>query len=424
MIMAEWLILQLARDPEERCGWMLADERGQPLAPPRVGTLSEAAADAGGRRIAALVPSSDVLITEVELPQKSGVRPQQIAPFALEEQLAAEIETLHFAVGTRDDRSGRTAVAVVTRSLMERWLAALAAAGLSPSVICAESALLPDNPGHTVLMIDADTLSVRRVGQTPLSMPADDMATALEAALGPTLADENLLVYATPQDWQRHAHHAEALRGRCASFKLQLLNAGPLPLLAPQLAGGQYINLITGDFGHKTSFGGDWRRWRLVAVLAVALFAVHVGGLSLELLQQQRSERALDEAIGTVARRALPGDPGTGAVRSRIEQRLLAAQGQAGGAGLLPALAALAQAISGVSGATVQAMSFRDGGMDLKLQAADATSLERVDQALRTGGWQAELTAGSAAGAVYEGRILMRPPGGQGGGQGSGRRAR
>jgi len=424
MIMAEWLILQLARDPEERCGWMLTDERGQPLAPPRVGTLSQAAADAGGRRIAALVPSSDVLITEVELPQKSGVRPQQIAPFALEEQLAAEIETLHFAVGTRDDRSGRTAVAVVTRSLMERWLAALAAEGLSPSVICAESALLPDNPGHTVLMIDADTLSVRRVGQTPLSMPADDMATALEAALGPTLAEENLLVYATPQDWQRHAHDAEALRGRCASFKLQLLNAGPLPLLAPQLAGGQYINLVTGDFGHKTSFGGDWRRWRLVAVLAVALFAVHVGGLSLELLQQQRSERALDEAIGAVARRALPGDPGTGAVRSRIEQRLLAAQGQAGGAGLLPALAALAQAISGVSGATVQAMSFRDGGMDLKLQAADATSLERVDQALRTGGWQAALTAGSAAGAVYEGRILMRPPGGQGGGQGSGRRAR
>jgi type II secretory pathway component PulL len=120
----------------------------------------------------------------------------------------------------------------------------------------------------------------------------------------------------------------------------------------------------------------------------------------------------------------LPGDPGTGAVRSRIEQRLLAAQGQAGGAGLLPALAALAKAISGVNGATVQAMSFRDGGMDLKLQAADATSLERVDQALRTGGWQAELTAGSAAGAVYEGRILMRPPGGQGGGQSSGRRAR
>ena len=66
--------------------------------------------------------------------------------------------------------------------------------------------------------------------------------------------------------------------------------------------------------------------------------------------------------------------------------------------------------------------------MDLKLQAADATSLERVDQALRTGGWQADLTAGSAAGSVYQGRILMRPPGGspgdRAGGQSSVRHAR
>jgi general secretion pathway protein L len=411
--MAEWLVLQLGRGPEERCSWMLADEHGQPLAAPRVGTLAQAAGDAGGRRIAALVPSSDVLITEVELPQKSGVRPQQIAPFALEEQLAADIETLHFAVGPRDDRSGRTTVAVVTRSLMERWLAALAAEGLSATLVCAEAALLPDNPGHTVLMLEADTLSVRRVGQTPLSMPADDMAAALEAALGPTLAEDNLLVYATPQDWQRHAGAAEALRGRCASFKVQLLNAGPLPLLAPQLPGGRYINLLAGDFGLKTTFGGDWRRWRLAAVLAVALFAVHIGGLSLELLQQQRSERALDEAIGNVARRALPGDPGTGAVRSRIEQRLLAAQGQAGGSGLLSALSALAQALSGVNGASVQGLSFRDDGMDLKVKASDAASLERVDQALRTGGWQADLTSGSAAGSMYEGRIVMRPAGSQ-----------
>ena len=81
--MAEWLILQLSRGLEERCGWMLADERGQALSAPRVGALAQAAGDAGGRRIAAVVPSSDVLMTEVELPQKSGVRPQQIAPFAL-----------------------------------------------------------------------------------------------------------------------------------------------------------------------------------------------------------------------------------------------------------------------------------------------------------------------------------------------------
>jgi general secretion pathway protein L len=410
-MMAEWLILQLSRGLEERCGWMLADEHGQPLSAPRVGALAQAASEAGGRRVAAVVPSSDVLMTEVELPQKSGVRAQQVAPYALEEQLAADIETLHFAVGSRNPQTGRTPVAVVTRALMEQWLAALNAEGLAPAVICGEAALLPDNPGHTVIMLDGDTLSVRRAGQMPLALPAADMAAAIEASFGPELAVDNLIFYATPQDWHRHSSEAEALRGRCASLKVQLLNAGPLPLLAPQLAAGHFVNLLAGDFALKHSFGGDWRRWRLAALLAVALFAVHIAGLSLELVQQHRSERALDEAIGTVARRALPGDPGTGAVRSRVEQRLLAAQGQSGGSGLLSGLAALAQALGGVNGASVQGLSFRDGGLDLKLKASDAASLERVDQALRHGGWQAELTSGTAAGSAYEGRIQMRPAG-------------
>jgi hypothetical protein len=59
----------------------------------------------------------------------------------------------------------------------------------------------------------------------------------------------------------------------------------------------------------------------------------------------------------------------------------------------------------------VQAVSFREGGLDLKLKASDAASLERIDQALRNGGWQAQLTSGTPAGSAYEGRIEMRPAG-------------
>jgi general secretion pathway protein L len=410
MNMAEWLILHLSRGLEQRCGWMLCDEYGQALSAPRVGPLAQAAGEAAGRRIAAIVPSSDVLMTSVELPSKGGVRPQQVAPYALEEQLAADIETLHFAVGGRDAISGRTAVSVVTRALTEQWLASLSAEGLAAEVLCAEAALLPDNPGHTVVLLDSDTVSVRRAGQAPTSLPADDLAITLEAAPGAQLSEDHLIIYATPQDWHRHAAGAEALRARCASLKVQLLNAGPLPLLAPQLMQGHFVNLLAGDFALKKSFGGDWRRWRLAAALAVALFAVHVAGLSLELLQQQHSERALDSAIGDLARRAIPGDPGTGAVRTRVERRLLV-QGQGGNAGLLSALAALAQAINGVNGASVQSLSYREGGLDLKLKASDAASLERVDQALRSGGWQADLTSGAVAGSAYEGRVQMRPAG-------------
>jgi hypothetical protein len=77
----------------------------------------------------------------------------------------------------------------------------------------------------------------------------------------------------------------------------------------------------------------------------------------------------------------------------------------------MSALAALAQALGSARGASLQALSYRDGGLDLKLKAGDAESLERIDQSLRNDGWQADLTSGGAAGTGYEGRIQMRRAG-------------
>ena len=412
--MAEWLVLQLSRNLDEQCGWVVADERGLPLSAPRVGSLATAAADGAGRRIAALVPSGDVLMTEVELPPRSGVKAQQIAPYALEEQLASDIDTLHFAVGARNELNDRTAVAVVTRELMAQWHEALKSVGLDPDVICAETALLPDNPGHTVVLLDRDTLSVRRAGAMPIALPADDLAPALLASLGSDLAAEHLIFYATPQDWHRHTPEIEALRDQCASFKAQLLNAGVLPLLAPQIPSGQFVNLLGGDYAPKRSVGDSWHRWRLAASLALALLVVHVAGLSYELVRDKHSERQLDDAIGNVARRALPGDPGTGAVRSRIEKRMLAAQsGASDGSGMLPALTAVAQAVGsiGTGAASLQSFTYHKDGMELRLKAQDALSLDHIDQHLRGNGWQADITSGAQNGPNYEGRIEVRPAG-------------
>jgi general secretion pathway protein L len=405
--MAEWLVLQLSRDTEDPCGWMFTDDRGQPLSAPRVGTLATAAHESAGRRVAILVPSGDVLMADVDLPVKGGVRALQVAPYALEEQLAADIETLHFAVGERDGVSGKTPVAVVTRDLMNQWTAALTAAGMQPQIICAEAALLPDNPGHTVVLLDRETLTTRRSASTPVALPAGDVGAALEASLGPDLATENVIFYSTPQDWHRHAGQVEAVRGRCASFKTQLLNAGVLPLLAPQLMSDGIVNLLSGDYAPKRVGGADWRRWRLAAALAAALLVVHVSGLSYELVQQRHSEAQLDDAIGRTVRSAIPGDPGTGNVRKRAEARL-AQSGGTGSAGLLPALAALAQAVGSANGATVESLNYHKDGMELRLKAHDATTLDRIDQSLRNNGYQADITSGAQNGAEYEGRIQVR----------------
>src|SRR5579864_8600526 len=143
--MADWLLLRLPRSPDQPATWIIADPRGNPTSQPQAGPLSMAAPRASGRRICVLVPGSDVLLTEPDVPLKAGTKLQQVVPYALEEQLADDIDDLHFAIGKRAADSSRTPVAVVRRSLMDEWLGTLKSGGLNPESMYADSDLLPQN---------------------------------------------------------------------------------------------------------------------------------------------------------------------------------------------------------------------------------------------------------------------------------------
>src|ERR1700760_3664517 len=144
--MADWLLIRLPRTAEQPATWLTVDPRGNPSGPPQSGPLSLAAPRTAGRRVCVLVPGSDVLLTEPEVPLKAGTKLQQVVPYALEEQLAGDIADLHFAYGKRVGESSRTPVAVVRRSLMNEWLATLRSSGIEPSALYADSDLLPQNP--------------------------------------------------------------------------------------------------------------------------------------------------------------------------------------------------------------------------------------------------------------------------------------
>src|ERR1700753_1022395 len=126
--MAEWLLIRLPRTPEHPATWLTVDPQGNPTGPPQSGPLSLAAPRALGRRVCALVPGTDVMLAEPEVPTKAGTKLSQVVPFALEEQLADDIDDLHFAIGKRVGDSQRTPVAVIRRTLMDDWLIALRSA--------------------------------------------------------------------------------------------------------------------------------------------------------------------------------------------------------------------------------------------------------------------------------------------------------
>ena len=413
--MADWLLLRLPRGADQPATWLVVDPRGNPSGPPQTGPLSLAAPRAGGRRICVLVPGSDVLLVEPEVPMKAGVKLQQVVPFALEEQLADDIDDLHFAIGKRAGESGRTQVAVVRRSLMDEWLTMLKSNGLEPEAMYADSDLLPQNPGQAVALLEEDLVVVRPPRASSVTLPADALGEALEIAQQATpelsaTGIRGLVLYTGAAEWHQHSAQVEALRERFDGIQIKVLTGGPLALLAQQLPTATCINLLQGPYTPTTSRSFGWQAWRVAAILLVCLVGLHVVGKGAELTLLKRSEKKLDTSIGETFHQVVPGQVRPLEPRKQFERMLNTLRSGGDSNGLLPALQALVQARTAAPGTVLQALSFRDGALDLKITAPDAASLDHMSQSLTANGWRAQLTSGSAAasGSGYEGRIQIQ----------------
>jgi general secretion pathway protein L len=410
--MADWLLLRLPRSPEQPANWLVADPRGVPSGPPQSGPLSLAAPRTAGRRVCVLVPGTEVLLAEPDVPTRSGAKLQQLIPYALEEHLADDIDDLHFAIGKRNPDSTRAPVAVVARALLDGWLSALRANGIEPDVVYADSDLLPENPGQAVALLEEDAITVRAPGGSPVTLPADALAEALESARAgaETPVGRGLILYTGAPEWARYSEQVEAARPQFEGVKVQLLTGGPLALFAAQLPTATPINLLQGSYALTSGRAIGIKAWRIAAMLLGILFALHIVGKITELSVLKKHERQVDASIRDTFHSAMPGEVSPLDARPRMEARLAATRGAGGG--LLPALQALAQARDSAPGTNLQSVDYKNGSVEMKLSAPDAASLDHLSQTLRNNGWRADLAGGTNVKSGYEGRIEVSSNGG------------
>ena len=402
--MADPLLLRLPRAPQQHATWLLLGAGSEPS--PESGPLQLVAARAAGRRVIVLVPGAEVLLTQAQLPPaRSGAKLQQLVPYALEEQLAEDIDELHFAIGRRS--ATRTAVAVVARRKMDEWLGLLKASGIEPAALYADSELLPANPSQAVALLEEDSVIVRPPSGGVLILPLDALGEVLESTSDADAPARGLILYAGPQEWERRAGEVEALRERFEDIQVQLLPGDPLLLFARQLPTASATNLLQGPYAPVSAAASGWRTWRVAAVLLAALVALRLIGQGVELVTLERLNGRLDAAIGQVFHAAMPGTQDTEEARRRMQLRLEQVRADEAGGGFLTALGALAEARGTTPGTRLEAVSFTSGVLDLKLSAPSIETLNHLAQALERRGWQARVTSGTPHGSSFEGSIRM-----------------
>lgn len=396
--MSEFLVIRLDPHTPQLAGWIAVDATGARRSQPNIGTLQEAAADIGDRRVIVLVPSAEVLTTSVDIPVK-GAKLQAALPYALEEQLAEDVEDLHFAAGTKRS-SGRTPVSVVSHERMREWISQLEFADITVDSMVAESYGLARIPGTISMLLADDLVFINDGADIELVMqgvsPGDALAAigALDDAgdAGKDDAGESrampkhLLVYCEAHHDEKYQREWIALRNELDTVDIKLLPDGVMPRLAVTVATGAGVNLLQGGYAPRKEYAGMFRPWKYAAALAVAFAFVAIGVKALDLYLLNRQEAELRQTFNAEYQAMLPGAPETDdpvAVVESLRRRL----GNVETPPLfLQSMEQLSLAIQQNGETRIQAISFRAGVIDLRVSAPDVATLDSVQRAIGSSG--------------------------------------
>lgn len=328
--------------------------------------LSEVLARAAGRRVIVLVPSPDVRLSSVTVPARGAAKVLQAAPFALEDQLADDVETLHFAIGPRQ-ADGSHPVAVVSRARMDEWLAPFNHAGLQVDVLAPETLCLPPVEGERwTALAEAQHISVRTGAFSGFGCAADDLPLLLQ------LADAD----------KKHTLRIAIPRGHSPDFTALEWPVELLPGFGSALEAllqnyrSDSINLLQGAYSQGEGLARLWQPWKAAAALAACWLVV--AGLS-HGVQAHKLGKQLSAQQDSNAQRftqLFPAETRIVNLEAQLDQQAAALKGGGAQGGFLPLAEVLARAMSAAPGLNLKGIQYRENALFVSLGGSDQQQLD------------------------------------------------
>ena len=386
--MRNTLLIRVGEDPAAGCHWLPLGNDGVPTGVVRSGTLAEAAVEANGLRIVALIPGIDCLLTTVRIPGRSNRQKLLRAiPYALEEQLSDEVEDLHFAVGELA-ASGEYPVAIVATQRMDASLEAFRAAGLEITRLVPDLLAVPWTENRTSVVIEGALALVRTGPSSGYAVDADNLAVFFDAAP----ADD--VDAAEPEASPVHLYvpaGSSSPELPLADVEVENYNGNPLALFAQGLDSGS-INLLQGAYSRSQEWGRLLQPWRATAALLVAGFLLSNVAMGIDYYRLGKESDSLGARIEEIYRQTFPGTKRVVNPRVQMEQQLTQLQRRQGAGGqFLLLLARSGDVLRSAQEIKITGASYRAGRLDVDLSAASLQVLEQLMQTLTGKGLTVEI---------------------------------
>ncbi len=222
---------------------------------------------ASGKKVVVFIPSEDVLLSSVNIPSTNKKQLLQAVPYALEERLADDIESLHFAIHTEKDND-LTRVAIINHQKMEHWLELLLQHNIHPHYILPNLYAISVKP-------DSWTL-IRRENKSYLRQDKWSGFSCDNSLLPLFLAEELKDEEDAPETIYYYGD-ADHYPTELGEFEKHLLSSGD-EVHHDEVVDALELNLLTGfSRGNSALFNVNWKPWLPAASLTALLGIIWIG---------------------------------------------------------------------------------------------------------------------------------------------------
>lgn len=392
--MSEQLVIRLGSRAEHNISWLVWAGQNQDVIASGevagVAQLTELCTRLGNRPVIALVPASDVVLKQVNLPSKPNRQLLQALPYMLEEEQAEDIEKLFLALGSVQHHDGQYSqqVAVCQHERMQQWLDWLQSAGFSVSRILPDALLLPEQQLPACIQLQNQWL----LKQSSWQVSAIDVSW-----WGDYLQLAGLPMLTSYSPWPDELAQSHQL----AEPEL------PLALLANQLQHNDF-NLLQGEYKPKRQVNRQLQLWRSSAILFGACLSIYLLQLGISNWQLSRQSAALQQQSQTLYLQAFPQERIVN-LNLQLQQKLAAVGGNSE-QNFLVLLDSLQQQIAKVPDISLENLRYDGKRAELRFEAKgdNFQSFEKLKSALEQVGFSVEQGALSNDGGKVQGSVAMR----------------
>jgi general secretion pathway protein L len=268
--------------------WMTVDEMGRQITAPESGDLMNLPSEHKLNTIIVLLPATEVSTSFLNLPIKSINKIKTAIPFALEEDLACDINLLHFSF-KKIKYKDSIPVCVIDKNKFNEYRKLLINSGINAHVITSEIFGLPMIQRTVNVLIEPNKTLINNGSDKAYALENDSVID-LHELIDEVKEDVNhVQVYLDYSCQDKYKNIQENQDG----IDIQLLEGSSLQKLSQIIVNSDYVNLLQGEYAAQIEYKKYLQPWRYSAYLLLGLMIILMTSKTINYFQATNYETTL-----------------------------------------------------------------------------------------------------------------------------------